>query len=129
MQPLNILYIIVALLLIVSKVEASNNANKISRAVPPNTNILTENTVHQAEPLCGEWLNTNAGSIYYKAFEPVGENERCIWILGVPLASAFTINVQYLGNPTNKPPGHQELIITGVKHGGNAQPTLTFHKP
>lgn len=130
MRPLLIFFNFVALLLLFTKSEVSSHqALKLSRSIPPNSNILPETSFHQNEPLCGEWLNTNTGSIYYKAFEPVSENERCVWILGVPGASSFTINVQYLGDPTNKPPGHQELIITGIKHGATVAPTLTFHKP
>lgn len=105
-----------------AKVELRSSTGKAKIATEPNN--------EQQDLRCGEWLQATSGGIYYKAFEPVIENERCVWIIGVPGGVGYTINIQYLGSPTNEPNGLQELILTGVVYGGSGiQPVLTSYKP
>lgn len=109
------------------------NAKKLA---PTNHTLTSSNSFQRPTKIyepgqvrCGEWQFEQTGSIYYKPFEPVEENERCVWIIGVPSALGYAFNLQYLGEPTNQPNSGQELIVSGVKHNVTAEPSFKVEMP
>lgn len=60
---------------------------------------------------CGEHLNGVSNGIFHKPFEPVSDNERCVWTVRVDSALSYLITVLYLGFPVDE--GQEHLVIAG----------------
>lgn len=97
--------------------------------VPKNIKNRSGVNYELTQPRCGQWHNTLTGSIFYKPFEQVEDNERCVWILGVAGAVGYTVNLQYLGEPSNQPGSGQQLILSGIFHTQAEYPLFQNHIP
>lgn len=97
--------------------------------VSGNLKIISDTFPKHDELQCGKWLKSFSDVVSYKMDRPVGNNERCVWIIAVPSTIGYKINVTFLDDFVNQPDGDQELVFTGIQSKDGEKPVLTNHKP
>lgn len=70
---------------------------------------------------CGEVMTGDSNGIFYKPFEPVMNNERCVWTIATPDATGYRVKVLYLGY-SSQTDGDQQIILSGFGRN-QANPT------
>ncbi|ODM89201.1 Exoskeleton protein RP43 [Orchesella cincta] len=64
---------------------------------------------------CNGVLNATSGGIAYRAFEPIAENERCVWTIRGGNAGGFSLNVLNLGISNSS--SNTQVIATCLRRG------------
>lgn len=95
----------------------------------PEVDLLSRSPPTKTEARCGDWHKTSPGIIYYQPFDPVVDYERCVWVIQVPGAKGYNINIQFMSESINKPGTGLRLLLTGVRHNAATAPIMTQYQP